>query len=104
MYYYMKMSQNIVNMYDGILYSIFNQAYYISTKLDFFKSQELGLAEREEEGILGVYFEMSDEKLTITRTTETIADAFAAAGGLMSVIFVVITIVIQYLQKTIYST
>jgi hypothetical protein len=44
--------------------------------------------------MLGVYMQISDETLTITRTTFSLADAFSAAGGLMSVVFVIITIVI----------
>jgi len=44
--------------------------------------------------MLGVYLQMSDEILTITRTTSSLVDAVSAAGGLMSVLFVIITIII----------
>ncbi len=81
-------------MYNGVLYDKLDLGYYISSQLDFFKSQELDIAEKEGEGLLGVYMQLSDESLTITRRTLSLADAFSQAGGLMSVVFVVITIAI----------
>jgi hypothetical protein len=47
---------------------------------------------------------LSDEIPTVKRTVSTLMDAFSAAGGMMSVIFVIITVIIQNLQKSIYFT
>ena len=54
--------------------------------------------------IVGAYIQMDDQVKTVNRQVTTLIDALKSTGGVMSVVFFLALMLIQYFQKIIYYT
>ena len=70
---------------------------YIESKIDYPVIQDLNSNEGNLNAFIGVYVQMDDTQKVTIRTVNTFLKAFSDSGGLMSIIYIFMTLIVSQL-------